>query len=69
MLGATYPGRVDGMEPGPLRVPSLDAPVSEIKAYLLRLGAKPGAGQNLLTPRAPFWCVFWLVYSTIIHAA
>jgi len=48
-------GRVDSSEPGPNRAPPMDADVNEIREWLLKLGAKPGAGAGPLTPKPPFW--------------
>lgn len=46
VYGTEWPvrlGRLDAPAPGPGRVPSADAPVPEIVAFMKQLGAKPGA--------------------------
>lgn len=48
-------GRVDAPNPGPNRVPALDADVATIRAYLLQLGTKPGAGTGPFDPKPLFW--------------
>lgn len=49
-------GRVDGSSPAPAsRIPTSDAPVEEIKAFMGKLGAKPGGGGGPFAPKAPFW--------------
>ena len=37
------------------QVPSADAPVEEITAFLKRLGAKPGSGDGPFAGKPPFW--------------
>ncbi|KAL6762520.1 heme peroxidase [Haematococcus lacustris] len=48
-------GRIDSTEAGPGRLPPLDADVATIRKFMLALGAKPGAGANPFSPKAPFW--------------
>lgn len=58
-FGAAWPvrlGRVDSGVPGPAgKIPQADAPVAEVKAYLLSLGAKPGQTGGLFGVQPPFW--------------
>lgn len=50
-------GRIDATEPDPAgRLPALDAPVAEVKAFMAQLGRKPGQGTGApFAPKAPFW--------------
>ncbi|GLC42901.1 hypothetical protein PLESTB_001812400 [Pleodorina starrii] len=59
-FGAAWPvrlGRVDSPVAAGGRVPSADAPVSEIKAFMERLGVAPGSnvGTGLFSAKPPFW--------------
>lgn len=58
-FGAPWPvrlGRADSAAPGPAgRVPAADAPVEDIKKYLLTVGAKPGSTGGPFGQLPPLW--------------